>query len=68
MMGTVIEACPAGMFRVEIVDNVIIIGVLSGKMRQHFIKIVPGDKVIIELSQYDMTKGRITKRLDRGGK
>jgi len=68
--GLIKEACPAGMFRVEIgdTDKLIIIGVLSGKMRQNFIKIVPGDWVIIELSEYDTSKGRITKRLGLKGK
>jgi len=64
----IIEACPAGMFRLEIgKEKVSVIGVLSGKMRQNFIKVVPGDYVIIELSEYDMTKGRIVKRLDKSG-
>jgi len=69
LKGVVVEACPAGMFRIEIgEEKVQIIGVLSGKMRQHFIKVVPGDHVIVELSEYDMTKGRIVKRLGKGGK
>lgn len=64
--GIIIEACPAGMFRVEVgEESVCVIGVLSGKMRQNFIKVVPGDSVVIELSEYDMTRGRIVKRLGK---
>jgi len=67
IVGVVLEACPAGMFRVEIGDQkkFVIIGVLSGKMRQNFIKIVPGDRIIIETSEYDTSKGRIVKRLEK---
>jgi translation initiation factor IF-1 len=50
------------MFRVELQNNHVILAFLSGKMRKHYIRIVPGDKVRIELSPYDLTKGRITFR------
>ena len=60
--GIVKEALPNTMFRVELEHSHIILAVLSGKMRKHFIKIVPGDKVRVELSPYDLTKGRITFR------
>ncbi|MDD7200913.1 MAG: translation initiation factor IF-1 [Sphaerochaetaceae bacterium] len=60
--GIVKEALPNTMFRVELENNHIILAFLSGKMRKHFIKIVPGDKVRVELSPYDLTKGRITFR------
>ena len=56
------EALPNTMFRVELENSHIILAFLSGKMRKHFIKIVPGDKVRVELSPYDLTKGRITFR------
>ncbi len=60
--GIVRESLPNTMFRVELENNHIILAFLSGKMRKHFIKIVPGDKVRVELSPYDLTKGRITFR------
>ncbi|MCI6673727.1 MAG: translation initiation factor IF-1 [Sphaerochaetaceae bacterium] len=60
--GIVKEALPNTMFRVELENSHIILAFLSGKMRKHFIKIVPGDKVRVELSPYDLTKGRITFR------
>ncbi len=60
--GTVIEALSNAMFRVELENGHIIIGHISGKMRMHYIKILPGDKVKIEMSPYDLTKGRITFR------
>jgi translation initiation factor IF-1 len=73
IVGTIVEACPAGMFRIKLVnddikDNMIVIGVLSGKMRKNFIKVVPGDNVLIEVSEYDTSKGRIVKRLNKNGK
>ena len=58
--GTVVEPLPNAMFRVELEDGHRILAHISGKMRMHFIKILPGDKVTIELSPYDLTKGRIT--------
>jgi translation initiation factor IF-1 len=50
------------MFRVELANKHIILAHISGRMRKHFIRILPGDKVLIELSPYDLTKGRITYR------
>ncbi len=60
--GTIIEALSNAMFRVELENGHVIIGHISGKMRMHYIKILPGDKVKIEMSPYDLTKGRITFR------
>jgi len=63
--GTVIEALPNAMFRVEIEGGHKVLAYVSGKMRTHFIRILPGDKVRVELSPYDLTKGRITYRLKK---
>ncbi|UPA06580.1 translation initiation factor IF-1 [Borrelia anserina] len=60
--GTVKESLPNTMFRVELKNGHLVLAHLSGKMRKHFIKIVPGDKVKVELSPYDLTKGRIIYR------
>ena len=60
--GVVIETLPNAMFRVELVNKHKILAHISGKMRKHFIRILPGDRVLIELSPYDLTKGRITYR------
>jgi translation initiation factor IF-1 len=60
--GTVIETLPNAMFRVELENGYRILAHISGKMRMHFIKILPGDKVKVELSPYDLTRGRITYR------
>ncbi|GHS92181.1 translation initiation factor IF-1 [Planctomycetales bacterium] len=60
--GVVKEALPNANFRVEISNGHIVMAHISGKMRQHFIKILPGDKVTVELSPYDINKGRITYR------
>ena len=60
--GTVIEALANSMFRVELENGVQIIAHISGKMRMHYIKILPGDKVKVEMSPYDLTKGRIVFR------
>jgi translation initiation factor IF-1 len=60
--GTIIEALSNAMFRVKLENAHIIIAHISGKMRMHYIKILPGDKVRIEMSPYDLTKGRITFR------
>lgn len=60
--GTVIETLPNAMFRVELENKHRVLAHVSGKMRMHFIKILPGDKVIVELSPYDLTRGRITYR------
>ncbi len=62
VQGTIVETLPNAMFRVELENGQIILAYVSGKMRMHFIKILPGDKVTIELSPYDLTKGRITYR------
>jgi translation initiation factor IF-1 len=58
----VIDALPNAMFRVELENGHRIIAHVSGKMRMHFIRILPGDKVIVEMSPYDLTKGRIVLR------
>ena len=60
--GTVLEALPNAMFRVELENGHKILAHISGKMRMHYIKILPGDKVQVELSPYDLTRGRITYR------
>ena len=60
--GTVVEALPNAMFRVEIEGGHIILAYVSGKMRTRFIRILPGDKVKVELSPYDKTRGRIVYR------
>jgi translation initiation factor IF-1 len=60
--GTVVEPLPSAMFRVELEGGHRILAHISGKMRMHFIKILPGDKVTVELSPYDLTRGRITYR------
>ena len=60
--GTVLEALPNAMFRVELENGHNILAHISGKMRMHYIKILPGDKVTIELSPYDLDKGRIVWR------
>jgi translation initiation factor IF-1 len=60
--GTVVETLPNAMFRVELENGHRILAHISGKMRMHFIKILPGDKVSVELSPYDLTRGRIIYR------
>ncbi len=60
--GQVLEALPNAMFRVKLENEHIVLGHISGKMRMHFIRILPGDKVTIEMSPYDLTRGRITYR------
>jgi translation initiation factor IF-1 len=60
--GTVVEALPNTMFSVELPNGHRIMAHISGKMRMHFIRIYPGDKVTIEMSPYDLTRGRITWR------
>ncbi len=60
--GTVKERLPNTMFRVELENGHEILAHISGKMRLHFIRILPGDTVIVEMSPYDLTKGRITYR------
>lgn len=60
--GKVLEALPNAMFKVELENGHQILAYISGKLRMHFIKILPGDKVTVEISPYDLTKGRITWR------
>jgi translation initiation factor IF-1 len=60
--GTIIEALSNAMFRVELENEHVITAHISGKMRMNYIKILPGDKVKVEMSPYDLTKGRITYR------
>lgn len=60
--GTVIEALPNAIFKVKLVNGHQIIAHVSGKIRMHFISILPGDRVTVELSPYDLTRGRITYR------
>lgn len=62
MQGTIEEALPNAMFRVRLENGHLILAYVSGKMRMHFIKILPGDKVLVEISPYDLTKGRIIYR------
>ena len=63
VQGTVVETLPNAMFRVELENGHKILAHISGKMRMHFIKILPGDTVTVELSPYDLSRGRITYRL-----
>ncbi|HKJ55854.1 MAG TPA: translation initiation factor IF-1 [Nitriliruptoraceae bacterium] len=60
--GTVTEALPNTTFRVELDNGHEVLAHISGKMRQHYIRILPADKVVVELSPYDLTRGRITYR------
>jgi translation initiation factor IF-1 len=60
--GTVIETLPNAMFKVELTNKHVILAHISGRMRKHFIRILPGDRVLVELTPYDLTKGRITYR------
>jgi translation initiation factor IF-1 len=60
--GTVVEALPNAMFRVELPNGHKVLAHVSGKIRMHFIRILPGDKVAVELSPYDLTRGRIKYR------
>jgi translation initiation factor IF-1 len=61
--GEVVEALPSTMFRVELESGHSVLATISGKMRKHYIRILPGDRVKVELSPYDLTRGRITFRL-----
>ncbi len=63
LTGVVVENLPSAKFRVELENGHSIIAHVSGKMRKHYIKLVPGDKVEVELTPYDLTKGRISFRL-----
>jgi translation initiation factor IF-1 len=60
--GTVLESLPNAMFKVELENGHTILAHISGKMRMHYIKILPGDKVTVEMTPYDLSKGRITYR------
>ena len=60
--GTVVEAMPNAMFKVQIQGDHIILAHISGKLRMNYIRILPGDKVTVEMSPYDLTRGRITWR------
>jgi translation initiation factor IF-1 len=60
--GTIEEALSNAMFRVRLENEHLIVATISGKMRMHYIRILPGDKVAVEMSPYDLTRGRITYR------
>ena len=60
--GTVVEALPNAMFRVELDNGHKVLATISGKMRQHYIRTLPQDRVVVELSPYDLTRGRIVYR------
>lgn len=60
--GTIIEALPNAMFRIELDNGHRVLAHVSGKMRMHFIRILPGDRVVVELSPYDLSRGRIVYR------
>ena len=61
--GKVLLCLPNTMFRVELANGHLVLAHISGKMRKHYIKILPGDNVLIELSPYDLSRGRVTYRL-----
>lgn len=63
LTGTVVETLPGTQFRVELENGHRIIAHVAGRMRKHFIRIVPGDSVTVELTPYDLSKGRVTRRL-----
>ena len=63
LIGRVVEALPGAKFRVELENGHIILAHIAGKMRKHYIRLVPGDMVEVELTPYDLTKGRIIFRL-----
>lgn len=60
--GTVLESLPNAMFNIELENGHVILGHISGKMRMHYIKILPGDKVTVQISPYDLSRGRIVYR------
>ena len=62
MQGEIVESLPNATFRVKLENGHMVLGHISGKMRMHYIRILPGDKVTVELTPYDLTKGRITFR------
>jgi len=65
VLGTIVEKLPNAMFRVELENGHRVLAMVSGKMRMHFIRVLPGDRVTVELSPYDLTRGRVVHR-DRG--
>ena len=62
LSGTVLETLPNAMFRVELENGHVILAHVSGKMRMHYIRILPGDRVTVQMTPYDLSKGRITYR------
>ncbi len=62
MQGEIVETLPNATFRVKLENNHVVLGHISGKMRMHYIRILPGDKVTVQLTPYDLTKGRIVFR------
>jgi translation initiation factor IF-1 len=62
MQGEVLEALPNAMFKVKLENDYMVLGVISGKMRMNYIRILPGDRVTVEMTPYDLTKGRIIFR------
>jgi translation initiation factor IF-1 len=62
MQGEILESLPNATFRVKLENGHVVLGHISGKMRMHYIRILPGDKVTVELTPYDLTKGRIIFR------
>jgi len=62
VVGTVMETLPNAMFRVELENKHVVLAHISGKMRKNFIRILPGDKILVELSPYDLSRGRIVYR------
>jgi translation initiation factor IF-1 len=62
MQGEIVESLPNATFKVKLENGHVVLGHISGKMRMHYIRILPGDKVTVELTPYDLTKGRITFR------
>ena len=62
MEGTIVESLPNAMFKVELENGHTVLAHISGKMRRHYIRILPGDRVQVELTPYDLTRGRITYR------
>ncbi len=60
--GTVVEPLPNAMFRVKLDNEHVVLAHISGKMRMHYIRILPGDRVLVELSPYDLTRGRVVYR------
>ena len=62
MQGEILETLPNAMFRVKLENGHVVLGHISGKMRMHYIRILPGDRVVVELSPYDLNRGRITYR------